>query len=185
MRRNDGKEKKVKLKNFNVSRAAAFLSLAVTALPLQGLAQMQSIPVPASAADSGARATVAIKPVDTSNLATKTEVNNVSNTANSAYWYGTNAYTNANNAYNLASTANNTANSAYWYGSTVYNSGRVVGNGEAMVSGDGGWQVMPGICVSGFPQHNPWAPRGRGTGGDPCPEGSGFVQTQFPSYTPP
>jgi len=174
------------------------LLLGVTSLVIAAAVGAQTVATPAGSNYSGASAVVGIQPVDLSAYATNTYVNSVANvansayeygttaynTANSAYWYGTTAYTNANNAYNLANTANNTANSAYWYGSTVYNSGRVVGNGEAMVMGDGGWTTMPGICVSGFPQHNPWAPRGRGTGGDPCPEGSGFLQTQFPGFTP-
>lgn len=41
----------------------------------------QSIPTPASSVNSGAQGVVAITPVDTSNLATKTEVNNAYNSA--------------------------------------------------------------------------------------------------------
>jgi len=160
-------------------KKSAFLLAAVTAVALATTAMAQTIAAPAGSTDSGARGVVAITPVDLSGYATNTYVNSVANTANSAYWYGTTAYNTANTAYNTANTANNTANAAYWYGTTAYNSGRVVGNGMAPVSGDGGWTMMPGICVSGYPRHNPWWP-----GADPCPAGSGFLPTQFPVYTP-
>lgn len=62
------------------------------------VAQSNNVPVPASSADSGRRAVVAIRPVDTSNFATKTEVNNAYNYAASAYNYAGAAYSKADSA---------------------------------------------------------------------------------------
>jgi hypothetical protein len=67
---------------------------AVLALSVVSAAFAQSIPAPASSVDSNARAKVAITPIDTSNLATVTQLNNVAATAGSAYNYGYAAYTN-------------------------------------------------------------------------------------------
>ena len=66
----------------------------------------QTIPSPAGSTDSGSRAMVGIAPVDLSSYATKVEVINVSNTANTAY--------------NTAITANDKANSAFTYGYSAY-----------------------------------------------------------------
>lgn len=74
-------------------------ALMVAALMASGSVMAQSVPVPASSADSGRRAVVAVTQPNMSNYATKTEVNN---------------------AYNLANTANNTANTAQYYGYNAY-----------------------------------------------------------------
>lgn len=82
--------------------AALIFALQVTAPS----AFAQAIAAPASSVDSSARAVVAITPVDTSQFATTTQLNNVASTANTAY--------------NTAVTANNTASTAYSYGYNAY-----------------------------------------------------------------
>jgi hypothetical protein len=118
---------------------------------------------------------VAITPVDLSGYATNTYVNSVANTANSAYWYGTTAYSTANTAYSTANSAYSLANSAYYSGN-----GKVVATALGPVMGDGGWQMVGGVCVTGvtYPYWY-YMPT------NPCPQGSGFMQTQFPGQTPP
>lgn len=57
------------------------LLLASLAAMVASMAAAQTISAPAGSTDSGARGVVAITPVDTSNLATKTEVNNAYNSS--------------------------------------------------------------------------------------------------------
>jgi hypothetical protein len=89
------------------------LSVALCLAFASTLAFAQSIQTPASSVDSSARAVVAITPVDTSQFATVTQLNNVSSVANTAY-------STAVTANNTAVTANTTANSAYSYGYNAY-----------------------------------------------------------------
>ncbi|MEJ8837676.1 alanine-zipper protein [Ramlibacter sp. AN1133] len=93
---------------------------AVAVLVASFAATAQSIPAPAGSTDSGVRAVVGITPVDLSGYATKTDVNNVANTAYSAYSTAVTANSTANTAYNTAVSANSTANSAYNYGYSAY-----------------------------------------------------------------
>lgn len=112
--------------------AATFVSLA------------QTIPTPASSVDSGARALVAITPVDTSNLATKAEVNNAYNLANSAYNYAGSAYSYAGSAYSYAG-------SAYSYGYNAYiNNGFNRPWARVFAGQSRGWYAVPGGSVSAW-----------------------------------
>lgn len=61
-------------------KKSALVLASLTAM-VATLAAAQTIPAPAGSTDSGARGVVAITPVDTSNLATKTELNNAYNSA--------------------------------------------------------------------------------------------------------
>ena len=61
-------------------KKSALLLASLTAM-VATMAAAQTITAPAGSTDSGARGVVAITPVDTSNLATKTEVNNAYNSA--------------------------------------------------------------------------------------------------------
>jgi len=81
---------KTKLELLSASMVAALLA--------SGSVMAQSIPVPASSADSGRRAVVAVTQPNMSNYATKTEVNNAYNYAASAYSYAGSAYSKASNA---------------------------------------------------------------------------------------
>lgn len=54
----------------------------VLVMGLAGVAQSQAIPVPASSADSGARASIAITPVDLSNYVTNTQLGSAVTTIN-------------------------------------------------------------------------------------------------------
>lgn len=61
-------------------KKSALVLASLTAM-VATLAAAQTIPAPAGSTDSGARGVVAITPVDTSSLATKTELNNAYNSA--------------------------------------------------------------------------------------------------------
>lgn len=63
-----------------MKKSALFLA-AAAAVAASSMALAQTIAAPAGSTDSGVRARVAITPVDTSNLATKTEVSNAYNNA--------------------------------------------------------------------------------------------------------
>jgi hypothetical protein len=81
----------------SLGKNAAFAA-AVALAAACGSVWAQSIPVPASSADSGRRAVVAVTQPNMSNYATKTEVNNAYNYAASAYSYAGSAYSKASNA---------------------------------------------------------------------------------------
>lgn len=118
----------------------------------------QSIPAPASSVDSSARAMVAIAPVDTSNLATKAEVNNAYNLANSAYSYAGSAYSYAGSAYSYGYAAyTNQGNfgqpwSKYFPGQSraySYGSAYIDGGGQVLVASP--WQGWIGIGYTSGP----------------------------------
>lgn len=81
----------------SLGKHAAFAA-AVALAAACGSGWAQTIPVPASSADSGRRAVVAVTQPNMSNYATKTEVNNAYNYAASAYNYAGQAQQTANNA---------------------------------------------------------------------------------------
>lgn len=131
--------------------------LAAAMLAASSMALAQTIAAPAGSMDSGARAQIGIVPVDTSNLATKTDVNNANNYSASLY----NASINYTNAVK---------------GQPVY--GQVMAVTSANYSMDGGTYQVPGLCLYGYPNHpSAW--------GYSCPGGSGYQPTApWYRYTP-
>lgn len=140
-----------------MKKSALFLA-AAAAVAASSMALAQSIDVPAGSTDSGVRARVTITPVDTSNLATRTEVNN--------------AYT---NAVNWTDTRYSQAISY----TQNYRKGNVYGMGVGRYMMDGGSYDVNGICVYGAATHSQamW---------HNCPSGTGYLPTDtWFRYTPP
>jgi len=79
----------------------------------------QTIQAPASSVDNGSRAVVSITPVNTSNFATKSEVNNAYNLANSAYNYAASAYSYAGAAYSNATSSGEMCGAVGLYNNTT------------------------------------------------------------------
>lgn len=155
------------------------------------------IPIPASSADSGARASITIRPVDLSNYVTSTQLGNTVNqlteditdvdgrvtTLNSNVVNNYATKTSVTNAYTNATNYTNTKyNSAITYTNTKYNSainytqdyaaGRIVSGTTARTSTSSGWVYVRGVCVGGRTNSSGFYPS------PTCPSGSGFVPTE-------
>lgn len=125
-----------------MKKSALFLA-AAAAVAASSMALAQTIDAPAGSTDTGVRAQVAITPVDTSTLATKTEVNNAYN--NAINW----TETRYGQSVNLTNTRYNQAvNYAYTVG-TSPQYGTVMRTGVGQVNMNGSHITTRVMCMYG------------------------------------